>query len=129
MNVPSDLRYTDSHEWARLERDGSVSVGITWHAQDRLGDLVYVEVPTVGKSFEKGEACAVVESVKAASDIYAPVSGQVEAVNADLNSSPEKVNEDAYAAWMFRLRPSDPAQMETLLSAADYEKLIAADEH
>jgi glycine cleavage system H protein len=129
MNVPSDLRYTDSHEWARLERDGSVSVGITWHAQDRLGDLVYVEVPTVGKSFEKGEACAVVESVKAASDIYAPVSGQVEAVNQDLNSSPEKVNEDAYAAWMFRLRPSDPAQMETLLSAADYEKLIAADEH
>jgi glycine cleavage system H protein len=129
MNVPSDLRYTDSHEWARLERDGSVSVGITWHAQDRLGDLVYVEVPTVGKSFEKGEACAVVESVKAASDIYAPVSGQVEAVNQDLNSSPEKVNEDAYAAWMFRLRPSDPGQMGMLLSAADYEKLIAADEH
>ena len=129
MNVPSDLRYTDSHEWARLERDGSVSVGITWHAQDRLGDLVYVEVPIVGKSFAKGEACAVVESVKAASDIYAPVSGQVEAVNPDLNSSPEKVNEDAYAAWMFRLRPSDPAQMETLLSAADYEKLIAAEEH
>jgi glycine cleavage system H protein len=129
MNVPSDLRYTDSHEWARLERDGSVSVGITWHAQDRLGDLVYVEVPTVGKSFEKGEACAVVESVKAASDIYAPVSGQVEAVNPDLNSSPEKVNEDAYAAWMFRLRPSDPGQMEMLLSAADYERLIAADEH
>jgi len=129
MNVPSYLRYTDSHEWARLERDGSVSVGITWHAQDRLGDLVYVEVPTVGKSFEKGEACAVVESVKAASDIYAPVSGQVEAVNQDLNSSPEKVNEDAYAAWMFRLRPSDPGQMGMLLSAADYEKLIAADEH
>ena len=129
MNVPSDLHYTDSHEWARLERDGSVSVGITWHAQDRLGDLVYVEVPTVGKSFEKGEACAVVESVKAASDIYAPVSGQVEAVNQDLNSSPEKVNEDAYAAWMFRLRPSDPGQMGMLLSAADYEKLIAADEH
>jgi glycine cleavage system H protein len=129
MNVPSDLRYTDSHEWARLERDGSVSVGITWHAQDRLGDLVYVEVPIVGKSFAKGEACAVVESVKAASDIYAPVSGQVEAVNPDLNSSPEKVNEDASAAWMFRLRPSDPAQMETLLSAADYEKLIAAEEH
>jgi glycine cleavage system H protein len=129
MNVPPGLRYSDSHEWARLESDGSVSVGITWHAQDRLGDLVYVEVPIVGKSFAKGEACAVVESVKAASDIYAPVSGQVEAVNPDLNSSPEKVNEDAYAAWMFRLRPSDPAQMETLLSAADYEKLIAAEEH
>jgi len=129
MNVPPDLRYTDSHEWVRLERDGSVSVGITWHAQDRLGDLVYVEVPTVGKSFGKGQACAVVESVKAASDIYAPVAGQVEAVNQDLAGNPEKVNEDAYAAWMFRLRPSDPAQMESLLSAADYEKLIASEEH
>lgn len=129
MNVPPDLRYTDTHEWARLERDGTVSVGITWHAQDRLGDLVYVEVPTVGKSFEKGQACAVVESVKAASDLYAPVSGQVEAVNQELGSSPEKVNQDAYAAWMFRLRPSDPAQLESLLSAADYEKLVAAEEH
>jgi glycine cleavage system H protein len=129
MNVPPDLRYTDTHEWARLERDGSVSVGITWHAQDRLGDLVYVEVPTVGKSFEKGQACAVVESVKAASDLYAPVSGQIEAVNQDLAGSPEKVNEDAYAAWMFRLRPSDPAQLESLLNAADYEKLVAAEEH
>ena len=129
MNVPPDLRYTDSHEWVRLERDGTVSVGITWHAQDRLGDLVYVEVPTVGKSFEKGQACAVVESVKAASDIYAPVAGQVEAVNQDLAGNPEKVNEDAYAAWMFRVRPSDPAQIESLLSAADYEKLIASEEH
>ena len=129
MNVPPDLRYTDTHEWARLERDGTVSVGITWHAQDRLGDLVYVEVPAVGKSFEKGQACAVVESVKAASDLYAPVSGQVEAVNQELGSSPEKVNQDAYAAWMFRLRPRDPAQFESLLSAADYEKLVAAEEH
>jgi len=129
MNVPPDLRYTDTHEWARLERDGTVSVGITWHAQDRLGDLVYVEVPAVGKSFEKGQACAVVESVKAASDLYAPVSGQVEAVNQELGGSPEKVNEDAYAAWMFRLRPSDTAQFESLLSAADYEKLVAAEEH
>jgi glycine cleavage system H protein len=129
MNVPPDLRYTDTHEWARLERDGTVSVGITWHAQDRLGDLVYVEVPTVGKSFEKGQACAVVESVKAAADLFAPVSGQVEAVNQELGGSPEKVNEDAYAAWMFRLRPSDPAQLESLLSAADYEKLVAAEEH
>jgi len=129
MNVPSDLRYTDTHEWARLERDGTVSVGITWHAQDRLGDLVYVEVPAVGKSFEKGQACGVVESVKAASDIYAPVAGQVVAVNQDLSSSPEKVNEDAYAGWMFRLRPTDPGQFQSLLSAADYEKLIAAEEH
>jgi glycine cleavage system H protein len=129
MNVPPDLRYSESHEWARLEGDGAVSVGITWHAQDRLGDLVYVEVPPLGKSVEKGEACAVVESVKAASDIYAPVAGKIEAVNQDLAGNPEKVNEDAYAAWMFRIRPSDAAQLQSLLSAADYEKLVAAEEH
>jgi glycine cleavage system H protein len=129
MNVPPDLRYSESHEWARLESDGSVSVGITWHAQDRLGDLVYVEVPVPGKTVEKGEACAVVESVKAASDIYAPISGKIEAVNQELAGNPEKVNEDAYAAWMFRMRPSDAAQLQSLLSAADYEKLIAAEEH
>jgi len=129
MNVPSELRYADTHEWTRLEADGTVSVGITWHAQDRLGDLVFVEVPALGKSFEKGQACAVVESVKAASDIYAPVSGTIEAVNADLAGNPEKVNEDAYASWMFRMRPSDPKQLESLLSAAEYEKLIAAEEH
>jgi len=129
MNVPPALRYSETHEWARLEGDGTVSVGITWHAQDRLGDLVYIEVPPLGKSFEKGQACAVVESVKAASDIYAPVSGQIEAVNAELASSPEKVNEDAYAAWMFRIRPSDPGQLGSLLSAADYAKLIAAEDH
>ena len=129
MNVPPDLRYSDSHEWARLESDGMVSVGITWHAQDRLGDLVYVEVPPLGKSVEKGEACAVVESVKAASDIYAPISGKIEAVNQDLAGNPEKVNEDAYAAWMFRMRPRDAAQLQSLLSAAEYEKLIAAEEH
>jgi len=129
MNVPPDLRYSESHEWARLEGDGAVSVGITWHAQDRLCDLVYVEVPPLGKSVEKGEACAVVESVKAASDIYAPVAGKIEAVNQDLAGNPEKVNEDAYAAWMFRIRPSDAAQLQSLLSAADYEKLVAAEEH
>jgi len=129
MNVPSELRYADTHEWTRPEADGTVSVGITWHAQDRLGDLVFVEVPALGKSFEKGQACAVVESVKAASDIYAPVSGTIEAVNTDLAGNPEKVNEDAYASWMFRMRPSDPKQLESLLSAAEYEKLIAAEEH
>jgi glycine cleavage system H protein len=129
MNLPPDLRYSETHEWTRLEADGTVSVGITWHAQDRLGDLVFVEVPPLGKSFAKGQACAVVESVKAASDIYAPVSGTIEAVNTDLAGSPEKVNEDAYASWMFRMRPSDATQLETLLSAAEYEKLIAAEEH
>ena len=129
MHVPADLRYVDTHEWARLNADGTVSVGITWHAQDRLGDLVYVENPAVGKSFKKGEECGVVESVKAASDIYAPVAGEVVAVNDELSSSPEKINQDAYAAWMFKLKPDDPSQLQGLLDAAAYEKLIASEDH
>ena len=129
MNVPVDLKYTDTHEWLRREGDGTVSVGITWHAQDRLGDLVYVENPPVGKSFKQGQECGVVESVKAASDIYAPISGDVVAVNADLSSSPEKINQDAYAAWMFRLKPSNSGEIDSLLDAAAYEKLVAADTH
>ena len=129
MNVPVDLKYTDTHEWLRREGDGTVTVGITWHAQDRLGDLVYVESPQVGKSFRQGQECGVVESVKAASDIYAPISGAIVAVNADLSSSPEKINEDAYAAWMFRLKPTNVAEIDSLLDAAAYEKLVAADSH
>jgi glycine cleavage system H protein len=129
MNVPADLKYTDSHEWLRQERDGTVTVGITWHAQDRLGDLVYVENPQTGKLFAKGQECGVVESVKAASDIYAPISGQVVAVNEDLASSPEKINQDPYAAWMFKLTPSDAKQIDTLLDASAYEKLVAAEGH
>ena len=127
--IPGDLKFQKSHEWARVEGDGRVTVGISDHAQGLLGDLVYVELPNVGDRVEAGNACAVVESVKAASDIYAPVSGTIEAVNVDLAGSPEKVNEDAYANWMFRMRPSDPTQLESLLSAAEYEKLIAAEEH
>jgi glycine cleavage system H protein len=129
MTVPTDLKYTDSHEWARLDSDGTVAVGITFHAQERLGDLVYVENPALGKSFRKGQECAVVESVKAAADIYAPVSGEVVAVNAELAANPEKINQDAYAAWMFKVRPSDPAELDSLLDAPAYEKLIAAEEH
>ena len=129
MNVPVELKYTDTHEWLRREGDGTVTVGITWHAQDRLGDLVYVENPLVGKSFKQGQECGVVESVKAASDIYAPISGDVVAVNADLASSPEKINEDAYAAWMFRIKPTNPGEIDALLDAAAYEKLVAADSH
>src|SRR5262245_44797216 len=120
MTVPTDLKYTDSHEWARLEPDGSVTVGITHHAQDRLGDLVYVENPAVGKRFQKGQECGVVESVKAASDIYAPVSGEVIAINDALSTHPEAINQDAYAAWMFKLKPSDPAELAALLDAAGY---------
>lgn len=129
MNVPADLKYSDSHEWARLNGDGTVTVGITWHAQDRLGDVVYVENPQVGKSFKKGQECGVVESVKAASDIYAPISGAVVAINEDLTSSPEKINQDAYAAWMFKLKPSDAKELDSLLDAPAYEKLIASEDH
>ena len=107
-----------------------MSVGITWHAQDRLGDLVYVEVPTVGKSFEKGEACAVVESVKAVSDLFAPLSGQVAEVNTELGQKPETVNADPYGkGWMLVVTPSDAAQWNALLTAAQYEEFLAQGGH
>ena len=125
MNVPNDRRYTDSHEWIRTENDGTVTIGITDHAQAALGDLVYVELPKAGRTVAAGEACAVVESVKAASDVYAPLAGEVVESNEALTGSPEAVNEDAYAAWLFRLRPSDAAAADTLLDAAAYSKLIA----
>lgn len=129
MSIPADLRYSDSHEWARVEADGNVSVGITHHAQDLLGDLVFVESPAVGRMLRKGEECGVVESVKAASDIYAPISGEVVAVNAELETAPEKINEGAYQAWMFRLKPADKAELETLLDAAGYRKLVESETH
>ena len=99
MTIPADLKYTKSHEWTRLEADGTVTVGITHHAQELLGDMVYVENPAVGRQLAAGEECAVVESVKAASDVYAPVAGEVVAVNADVVDAPEKINQDAYAAY------------------------------
>jgi len=125
MKLPSDLRYTASHEWVRRESDGSFSVGITDHAQEQLGDIVFVEAPAAGRKVKAGEAVGVVESVKAASDIYAPVSGEIVEGNADLSASPEKVNEDAFAAWMFRVKPDDPSQFDKLLDAAAYEKAAA----
>jgi glycine cleavage system H protein len=125
MNVPSDLKYVDSHEWIRAESDGTVTIGITDHAQAALGDLVYVELPAPGRKLAAGEACAVVESVKAASDVYAPLSGEVVAANEALSGTPEAVNQDAYAAWLFRLRPSEPGGLASLLDAAAYSKLIA----
>lgn len=124
MNVPQDLKYTASHEWVRNEADGTVTVGITDHAQEALGDLVYIELPAVGRVVTAAEACAVVESVKAASDIYAPVGGEVTAVNADLPATPEVVNQDAYAAWLFKLKPSDPGAVGKLLDAAAYTATI-----
>jgi glycine cleavage system H protein len=129
MNTPSDLRYTKSHEWVRQESDGTVTVGITDHAQGQLGDVVFVETPKPGRKVKKGEECAVIESVKAAADIYAPVSGEVVAANDELADQPEKVNADAYAAWMFRIKPSDPAELANLLDAAGYEKVAAEDTH
>ena len=126
MKVPKELRYTESHEWVRRESDGNVSVGITDHAQEQLGDIVFVEAPQVGRKVAAGESVGVVESVKAASDIYAPVAGEVVAANADLSASPEKVNEDAFGAWMYRIKPANAADVEKLLDAAAYEKSASA---
>ena len=124
MNVPGNLRYTASHEWVKSEADGTVTIGITDHAQEALGDLVYVELPALGRTVAAAEACAVVESVKAASDIYAPIAGEVVAVNDALSATPEVVNEDAYAAWLFKLKPADPSAAGKLLDAAAYEATI-----
>ena len=121
-NTPSELKYASSHEWARLEEDGTVTVGITDHAQNSLGDVVFVELPEVGSEYGAGEEAAVVESVKAASDIYAPIAGEVIAVNDALEESPETVNEYPYSdGWFFRLKPSDVSELENLLSAEDYD--------
>jgi glycine cleavage system H protein len=122
MKLPKDLRYTESHEWVRRESDGTVSIGITDHAQEQLGDVVFVEAPQPGRKVAKGESVGVVESVKAASDIYAPIAGEIVAANADLAGSPEKVNEDAFGAWMFRIKPANAADLDQLLDAAGYEK-------
>ena len=129
-NVPADLRYTSSHEWVRPLADGSVEIGITDHAQHELGDLVFVEVPAAGRSVKAGEACAVVESVKAASDVFAPLAGEVTAGNPKLNAQPETVNSDPYGeGWLMRLRPASGAlAAAALLSAGDYRKLIDAEE-
>lgn len=120
-NVPSDLRYRDSHEWIRAEDEGTVMVGISDHAQEALGDMVFVELPEPGMSYDQAEACAVVESVKAASDIYAPVSGEVVEANGKLEDSPELVNSDPYGeGWLFRMIPSDSSELDGLLNAEAY---------
>ncbi|NVE00937.1 glycine cleavage system protein GcvH [Massilia sp. MB5] len=126
MNIPAELKYTESHEWVRLEADGTVTVGITEFAQDALGDIVFVELPKVGTTYTAGDDAAVVESVKAASDIYAPLSGEVVAVNDDVAGAPESINSDAYGAWLFKLKPSDASALDGLLDAAAYGKTTAA---
>ena len=125
-SIPTNLKYLESHEWVRAEVDGTVTVGISDHAQHALGDLVFVEVPEVGRSLNKGAAAAVVESVKAASDVYSPVSGEVVATNDKLSGSPELVNSDPYGeGWLFKLKPSNPAELEQLLDSAAYEKVTS----
>ena len=122
MNIPTDLKYTESHEWVRLEADGTLTVGITEYAQDALGDIVFVELPQVGKTFTAGADAAVVESVKAASDIYAPVAGTVTEVNQPVADAPDSINADAFGAWLFKLKPSDAGAINGLMDADAYGK-------
>lgn len=123
--IPAELKYAKSHEWAKSLSDGTIEVGISDHAQAALGDLVFVEVPEVGRKLGAGDACAVVESVKAASDVYSPVAGEVVAVNEDLAGAPELVNQEPYGrGWLFRVRPAGAGALAALLSASDYEASI-----
>jgi glycine cleavage system H protein len=125
-NIPSDLKYTKSHEWVREVRNGAIEIGITDHAQSALGDLVFVEVPDVGRALNAGEACAVVESVKAASDVYSPLAGKVIANNGALASKPELLNEDPYGGgWLFRLEATSYAAVSSLLSPSAYQEFLA----
>ncbi|MCU0810407.1 MAG: glycine cleavage system protein GcvH [Thiobacillaceae bacterium] len=129
MTIPADLKYTPSHEWVRVEADGTLTVGITHHAQDLLGDMVFIENPAPGRTLAKGEECAVVESVKAASDVYAPVAGEIVAANDEVESSPESVNKDAYSAWMFKIKPANAGDVGELMDAAAYQKLVESEAH
>ncbi|MBC3863604.1 glycine cleavage system protein GcvH [Undibacterium jejuense] len=124
MNVPAELKYTSSHEWVRVEADGTIAVGITEFAQDALGDIVFVDLPKVGSALTAGKDCAVVESVKAAGDIYAPVSGEVVAVNDAVSDAPESINTDAFSAWLFKLKPTNIADVDALMNAEAYAKNI-----
>lgn len=128
MKTPADLKYTKSHEWLRLADDGLAVVGITDHAQELLGDIVFLELPAAGKKVHAGEECAVVESVKAASDIYAPVSGEIVAANTAAADRPEAVNEDAYSAWLFKIKPDDPSEVGALLDANGYQQVVDAED-
>ena len=125
-NVPANLKYATSHEWVRLEADGSVTVGISDHAQEALGDLVFVELPEVGAHFVAEKEIAVVESVKAAADVYAPIAGTVTEVNQAAADAPESVNQDAYAAWLFKMTPDNVADLDALLDAAAYQAVADA---
>jgi len=129
MSFPNNLKYTASHEWVKTEADGSLTVGITEHAQELLGDMVFVEAPTAGRKLKAKEECAVVESVKAAADVYAPVSGTVIAANSDLDGAPEKINSDPYGAWIFKMKPDNAADVAALLDATAYQAVVDSEAH
>jgi glycine cleavage system H protein len=128
--TPGNLKYTKSHEWVRREADGTFTIGITDHAQDLMGDLVYVELPERGRKVAAGKECAVVESVKAASDVYAPMSGEITAINKSLADGPETINKDPYGeGWMFKIKPASPAEWDALLDATAYDAQVASEKH
>ncbi len=129
MSIPTHLKYSKSHEWVKPEADGTVTVGITHHAQELLGDMVFIELPEVGRALKQKEECAVAESVKAAADVYCPISGEVIAVNSPLVDEPGKINEDAYSAWLFKMKPSNTAELDGLLDAAAYTELVENEDH
>ncbi len=129
MNNPGNLKYAASHEWVKAEADGTVSVGISNHAQELLGDMVFVECPAVGRKLKAGEECAVVESVKAASDVYAPIAGTVVAINTALDKTPEAINTDPYGAWMFKLKPDNAADINGLMDAKAYQAHVDSEAH
>jgi glycine cleavage system H protein len=126
LTIPGDLKYTATHQWVRLEADGAATVGITFHAQEQLGDVVFVQPPAIGRKVKRGEHCAVVESVKAASDIPAPIAGEVVAINQAVADAPERLNQDPYGAWLFRIRPRENADLGALLDAPAYRSLLTS---
>jgi len=127
MTIPAGLKFTATHQWVKLEADGTAAVGITDHAQEQLGDVVFVQQPEVGRRFKQGETCAVVESVKAAADIPAPLSGEIVEINAAAADAPEKLNQDPYGAWLFRVRPVNPSELGELLDAVAYSRTVTGD--
>jgi glycine cleavage system H protein len=129
MSNPSNLKYTTTHEWVKTEADGTITIGITQHAQELLGDMVFVEAPAAGRKLAAKEECAVVESVKAAADVYAPVSGTVTAANSELDAAPENINSDPYGAWIFKMKPDNAADVAALLDAAGYQAVVDSEAH
>ena len=129
MSIPTNLKYSKSHEWVRPEADGTVTVGITHHAQELLGDMVFIELPEIGQQLKQKEECAVAESVKAAADVYSPISGEVIEVNSPLADEPGKINEDAYSAWLFKMKPGNAAELDGLMDAAAYTELVENEDH